>query len=88
MVDRGSSHSSNPPKNHQIAASGRLHWPPHHKRELIEHAKLAYAAHMEQMILSYPELRMTPWNDQDAAVREAWIEHITPVVPRIGRTQC
>lgn len=33
---------------------------------------------MEQMLLAYPETRMTPWDDQDAAVREAWIEHTTP----------
>ena len=33
---------------------------------------------MEQMLLAYPETRMTPWDDQDAAVREAWVEVVTP----------
>jgi hypothetical protein len=60
------------------SAAKTLVWPPRHKRELIEHAKRAYEAHWEQMLLAYPHLRMTPWDDQDAAVREAWIEHVAP----------
>lgn len=48
------------------------------RRSVIEEAQLAYEAHWGQMLLSYPELRMTPWDDQDAAVREAWIEAVTP----------
>lgn len=48
------------------------------RRSLIDDARLAYAAHWEQMLLSYPELLMTPWDEQDAAVREAWIEAVTP----------
>lgn len=48
------------------------------RRSIIEEAKLCYEAHWEQMLLAYPHLQMTPWDDQDAAVREAWIEHITP----------
>jgi hypothetical protein len=55
-----------------------LRWPPRHRRELIEHAKLSYEAHWEQMLLAYPHLSMTAWDDQDAGVREAWIEHVTP----------
>ena len=49
-----------------------------HRRSIIEEAQLAYAAHWEQMLLAYPHLQMTPWDDQDAAVREAWIEAVTP----------
>ena len=48
------------------------------RRSVIEEAKLCYEAHWEQMLLAYPHLRMTQWDDQDAAVREAWIEHSTP----------
>jgi hypothetical protein len=49
-----------------------------HRRSVIDEARLCYAAHCEQMLVSYPDLRMKSWDDQDAAVREAWIEHVTP----------
>lgn len=60
------------------SAATTLAWPPRNRRGLIEHARLAYEAHMDVMVEQYPETRVTPWDDQDAAVREAWIEHITP----------
>lgn len=49
-----------------------------HRRSVIDEARLCYAAHCEQMLVSYPDLRIAEWDDQDAAVREAWIEHVTP----------
>ena len=48
------------------------------RRSIIEEARLCYEAAMEQMVLSYPNLSIRDWDDQDATVREAWIEHITP----------
>lgn len=54
-------------------------WPPRTKRDLIEHAKRAYEAHALVNAIDYPDAApIRPWDEQDAAVREAWIEHITP----------
>ena len=60
------------------SAATKLHWPPRNRRELIEHARLSYEAHCEVMAEAYPPFTPKPWDDQDAAVREAWIEQITP----------
>ena len=54
-------------------------WPPGTKLDLIEHAKAAYIIHGRVMAHDYPHLSpQVPWDDQDAAVREAWIEYVTP----------
>ena len=66
------------PSPDRAAASTPSWWPPRNRRDIIRAARGAYEAHMEQMLLAYPALRMTPWDDQDAAVREAWIEAVTP----------
>ena len=48
------------------------------KQDVFRDAREAYAAHCEVMKTTYPELAdPLPWDDQDAAVREAWIEHVT-----------